>query len=238
MKYSQAYTTRWHDTDAWRRVSPSQLLVYMQETSNGHTTSLGMPLDQLRDEKHLAFILSKLRLAIYRPLYAFQDITVETWTSPERGYSSFRSFRIRRGDEIIAEADSTWALVDPEEHTLHKADEAGYPFIHEDAVALALPPRIRFPAGVPLEEVGRRTVVYSDLDYNMHMNNTRYPNMLCDFLPPEEIEAISGIVLSYLHEGAYGSTLTVLLAKEGKNRFFRTMDEAGTVCLEALITLT
>ncbi len=237
MKYTQAYTTRWHDTDAWRRVSPSQLLVYMQETSGGHTTSLGMSLDQLRDQHRLAFILSKLRLCIYEPLYAFEDITVETWTSPERGFSSFRSFRILRGNTVIAEADSTWALVDPEDRTLHKAEEAGYPFAHEDAVSLDLPPRIRFPVGVPLSEVGRRTIVYSDLDYNMHMNNTRYPNMLCDFLPPEEIGAIRGMVLSYLHEAAYGSTLSVLLAKEGNCRYFRTVTEDGTVCLEALITL-
>ncbi len=237
MKYSKPYTTRWHDTDAWRRVSLTNLLVYMQETSNAHTAAMGMSMDELRDEKHLAYILSKLRLQVYAPLFAFEDITVETWTNPARGYSSCRSFRILRGEEVIAEADSTWALVGTEDHALHRADEAGYEFEHEAPVALELPPRIKFPAEAPLNEVGRRTVVYSDLDYNMHMNNTHYPNMLCDFLPSEEIGAIQGIVLSYLHEGAFGSTLSVLCAGEGRNRYFRTVDENGTVCLEAQIVL-
>ena len=59
MKFSLDYTTRWHDTDAERRLRPSTLLVYMQETSNRHVASTGMSLDRLRDEKGLAFILSK-----------------------------------------------------------------------------------------------------------------------------------------------------------------------------------
>lgn len=237
MKYSESYRTRWHDTDAERRVCPSQLLVYMQETSNGHTRSAGRTTDDLRDKKHLAFILSKLRLEIYRPLYAFEDITVETWTSPSRGFSSLRSFRILRGDEVIAAADSVWALVDTENGSLHKPQESGYGFEHEDSVPLDLPARVRFPSDIPLERIGERTVVYSDLDLNMHMNNTRYPNMLCDFLPLEEVGRIKGMVLSYLHEGSFGSTLTVFCAKTEKDRYFRTVNENGTVCLEAHVLL-
>ena len=237
MKYTEHLRTRWHDTDAERRVSPSRILEYMQETSNGHTRAAGRNLDNLRDEKHLAYILSKLRLEILQPLHAFEDITVETWTSPSRGYSSLRSFQILRGGEVVARADSTWALVNVVDRSLCKPDEAGYAFEHEEPVAIDLPLRIRFPADVPLEKIGERRVVYSDLDYNMHMNNTRYPNMLCDFLPLEEIGRIRGMILSYLHEGAYGSNLTVLCAKTETERFFRTVDENGTVCLEAQVSL-
>ena len=237
MKYSLPYTTRWHDTDATRRVRPSQLLVYMQETSNRHVASIGMPLDELRDKKSLGFILSRLRLVIHKPLYAFEDITVETFTTPGRGYSSCRAFRILRGEEIIAEADSTWALVDTETGSLRRPEESGYPFEDEEAPTLFMPSRIRFPADVTPEEVGERRIVYSDLDYNMHMNNTRYPDMLCDFLPAEDVERIGGMTLSYLHEAAFGHTLRILRAKKENDYFFRTVDENGTTCLEAQIHL-
>ena len=50
MKYTVNYTTRWHDTDACRRVRPSALLVYMQETSNQHVSSLGTSLDELHEQ--------------------------------------------------------------------------------------------------------------------------------------------------------------------------------------------
>ena len=58
MIFSESYTTTWHDTDYRRQVSPSRLLVYMQETSNRHMMHAGMSLDELRDKRGLAFILS------------------------------------------------------------------------------------------------------------------------------------------------------------------------------------
>ena len=237
MIYSRQYQTRWHDTDANRNLRPSQLLVYMQETSNHHVASIGLPLDALRDEKHLGFILSKIRLSLRAPLSAFEDVTVETWTTPARGFSSGRCFRILRGDEVIAEADSTWALVDTETRELRRPHESGYDFEDEEPLPLDLPPRIKFPADVPLTEVGVRSIVYSDLDYNMHMNNTRYPDMLCDFLPLEEVGRVKGFVLSYLHEAAFGDRITVLRGKQNNSYYFRTVNGEGKVCLEALIEL-
>ena len=235
MRYSEGYQTRWHDTDSERRVRPSQLLVYMQETSNQHVSSLGTSLDELRDQKHLGFILSKLRLAIHKPLSAFEEIRVETWTNPARGFSAGRSFRILRGDEVIAEADSTWALIGTEDLRLHKPEEAGYAFEDEAPVALDLPSRIRIPADCTLEPVAERTIVYSDLDYNMHMNNTRYPDMLCDYLPIGEVPAIRGFCLSYLREASYGDKLTVLRGKKDGVWYFRTVGGEGNVCLEAML---
>lgn len=237
MRYSETYRTRWHDTDANRRVRPSQLLVYMQETSNGHVASLGLPLDDLRDQKHLGFILSKLRMRLHKPLEAFEDIRVETWTNPARGFSSGRCFRILRGDEVIAEADSTWALVGTEDRQLHKPEETGYAFEDEAPVELDLPSRIRIPSDCTLEPVAQRPIVYSDLDYNMHMNNTRYPDMLCDYLPPEDLPRIRGFCLSYLREAAFGDRITVLRGKKDGTWYFRTVSSEGNVCLEAAIPL-
>lgn len=238
MIYTLPYQTRWHDTDANRTVRPSQILVYMQETSNQQVAHMGMTLDELRDTKHLAFILSKIRIAFYRPLHAFEDIEVQTWTTPARGYSSFRCFRIMRDGEVIAEADSTWALIDVETHRLCKPNETGYPNEDEAPLTLDLPGRIHIPHDCPWQKAGERKIVYSDLDYNMHMNNTRYPDLLCDYLPPETVKQIRGMTLSYLHEAAYGQTMTVWLAKQHDSYYFRTINEEGTVCLEAQIQIS
>ncbi len=238
MKYSIDYTTRWHDTDASRNVRPSALLVYMQETSNRHVAESGMSLDDLRDEKGLAFILSKIRIAFHRPLRAFEDIRVETFTCPSRGYSSLRSFRVLAGDEVVAEADTNWALIDINEKSLRKMEDTGYEFEDEPPLALDVPSRTRASSDVKLEEVGKRTILYSDLDYNMHMNNTRYPDMLCDYMPIEKVERIKGMTLSYLHEAAFGDTVTVLRGEKDGAYYFRTLNSEGVVCLEAVVTFS
>jgi hypothetical protein len=45
------------------------------------------------------------------------------------------------------------------------------------------------------------------------------------------------MVLSYLREGAFGSCLDVLCTKTERDRYFRTVDENGAVCLEAHVIL-
>ena len=151
MKFTKAYTTRWHDTDANRVVRPTQLLVYMQETSNAHLDSIGHNLDSLRDELSLAFLLSKTKLAIYAPLYCSEDITVETFTAESRGYAFSRFYRIFRGEELIAAADTTWALLDLNTKQLRRADSIDFGFVHEPAIDIGLPPRFRVPRNDELE---------------------------------------------------------------------------------------
>jgi len=235
MKYSLDYTTRWHDTDATGKLRPSALLVYMQETSNRHVASVGQSLDELRDEKGLAFILSRIRMAIHRPLEAFEDIRVETFTTYSKGYASVRCFRVLAGDEVVAEADTTWALVDIKDKRLCHMDESGYIFENEEPLEIDLPARTRAPRDISFDTVGSRRIVYSDLDYNMHMNNTRYPDMLCDYMPIDAVGRIKGMTLSYLHEAAFGDTVTVQCARQDGRYYFRTVNEEGTVCLEAVV---
>ena len=67
------------------------------------------------------------------------------------------------------------------------------------------------------------------------MNNTKYPNMLCDFIDPTDIEKLSGISLSYLHEAALGDELTVTSAKVDGVYYFKTFNKEGTLCLEAML---
>ena len=237
MIFSLNYTTRWHDTDANRTVRPTQILVFMQEASNHHIRALGNDLDKLRDEQGLAFLLSKIRLALYKPLYAFEEITVETWTTASRGFSFNRFFRIKRGDEVIAAADTTWALISLKTGELCKVDAFDFKFEHEEPIDIGLPMRFRVPKTELLNLIGERKIVYSDLDYNMHMNNTRYADMLCDFMPIERVGDIKEMTLEFLHESALGDTLTFYGAEQDSRYYFKTVNQNGDVCLVAEVTV-
>ena len=236
--FSEKYKTKWHDTDASRRVTATKMLVLMQETSNHHLESAGPSLDKLRDERGLAFLLSKIRMRIYKPLYAAEDIEVQTWTYASRGYSFPRCYRIVRGEEIIAEADTVWALVDISSRALIKAADCdAYEFEDQAPSELDLPTRFRLPVGLELVSIGERRIVWSDLDYNMHMNNTRYADMLCDFLPIDEVHSIKGMSLSYLHEAHFGDTVTVYGRREEGSYLIRTVNSEGKACLEAQVIM-
>ena len=237
MKHTEKYKIKWHDTDDSRRVRPSEILEYMQETANLQFVSHGRDLDGERDRDGIAFILSKICVDIHAPLFAYEDIEVETFTCDSRGFSFNRCFRILRGGELIAEALSVWALVNIKTGKLMRADEYDVGFENEPVLTVTSPLRIKMPPAESFSEVGARKIVYSDIDYNMHMNNTKYPNMLCDFMEIEDTAKICGFSLSYLREAALGDTLTVMRAKVGNRYFFKTLGEDGKICLEAEVIL-
>ena len=239
MIFTKKYTTKWHDTDAERRVRATQMLVYMQETSNHHMRACGPELDLLRDEYGLAFLLSKIRFEIYEPLFAFEDIEVDTWTCHSRGYSILRFYRIRKGKKTIAIADTTWALMNLKEMTLVSGEalDGIYDFQNDAPIELDIPKRFRLPSELSLECIGKRKITYSDLDYNMHMNNTKYPDMLCDFMPIGQIKNIRGFLLSYVNEAAFGDELSINHAFVDNTHYFRTTKGEGKVCLESIVVL-
>ncbi len=235
MKYTEKYKVRWHDTDASRKVRPSGLLVYMQETANRQFESAGRDLDIERDTKKVAFILSRISLDFYSPVRAYEEIEVDTFTCPSRGFSFERGFVIRRGNDTIAKGASIWALVDLENGSLVRAEDYDVGFEDEPKVVTDTPLRIRMPKPEEFTLVGKRRICYSDIDYNMHMNNTKYPDMLCDFMELSDTESISGMSLSYLHEAALGDEINISRVKNENGYFFRTTNNDGKVLLEAQV---
>ena len=96
MIYTEHYRVRWHDTDASREVHPSGVLLFMQETANRQFEAAGRPLDVIRDEEGVGFILSRIAIEMAEPIHAYEDICVETYTCPAKGYSFPRGFAIKR----------------------------------------------------------------------------------------------------------------------------------------------
>lgn len=235
MKFTKHYQVKWHDTDANREVRPSQILMYMQETANLQLQFHGIPLDDLRDKHGLGFILSRISVRIYEPLYAHDEIDVQTWICDSRGFSFNRCFCILKNEKIVAEAYSVWALIDIRDRRLLKVNEFEFGFVGDEPLQVDLPRRVHFPPMLPIEDAGERTIRYCDIDYNGHMNNTRYPDMLCDFVPDVFSKRVTGFTLSYLHEATFGHTLKIQRVKNQDGYWFRTTDSDGTVCLEAYL---
>lgn len=235
MRFSKHYTVKWHDTDLNRCVTPSQLLVYMQETAGDHLKSLLMSMDEMRDKLGLAFLLSSISISIYAPLYANDEIEVQTWVCESRGLSYDRCFSVRRDGETVASATSVWGLLDLSNRKLLRASESPFSAEPEAACVLDLPRRLRMVRTEEMEAAGERRIVYSDVDYNGHMNNTHYPNLLCDFTPGIRHKRVTGLMLSFLHEATYGHTLRVYRKETEEGLRFRTVDVDGTICTEGLL---
>ncbi len=233
MIFTQHETVKWHDTDLNREMRPSQMLVYMQECANRQLLDAGLPLDRLRDERGLAFLLSRISIRIREPLMTGDAIDVETWISPSHGLAYNRCFRILKEGRAAVEASSVWGLMELHTHRLLHAEEAPYEIEPEPMLTLELPRRLPPMHTEEMERAGERRIVYSDADYNKHMNNTHYPDLFCDFTPQIEQVRVTGIMLSFLREATLGHSLTVFRRDVDCGHLFRTVDADGGACTDA-----
>lgn len=238
MIYQEALTARWHDTDATLAVRPSQVLVYMQEMAFCHLNSVDRNLDKLRFDEGLAFILTRLTLKFYAPIRPAEQITAQTWISEGKGLNFPRYFRvIGHEGTVCAEGASSWVLLDLNTHLPRKVRDFDYGFSPEDPLPFSTPRRFAVPE--QMQEVGSRQILYSDIDYNGHMNNTRYPDMVCDYLPEGAVARMHTMHLEFAKEAKFGSTLRVERGcrpdpETGDTVYLvRTLDEQGQVCLNA-----
>lgn len=235
MKHTEEYRLRWHDTDAGLSLRPSALLVLMQETSNLQFVCRGKSLDDIRREQGVGFILSRIAFDVLRLPTAYEKLRVETFTCPAHGFTYPRGFEVFAGEELVARCHSLWALVRVADKTLVKAADFPLTFGDEQPLLTDTPIRFRIPLEAELYPVGERRIVYSDLDYNMHMNNTKYPDMLCDFLPSYDELAVTGMALAYHREAAFEDVITVERAAAPDGVYYFRTKREGEICLEAMV---
>ena len=75
--------------------------------------------------------------------------------------------------------------------------------------------------------------VYSDIDFNRHMNTMRYVDLIFDTLPLEKFESGDAMRLdiNFLAEARYGEVLSVgYLDADGARQFEITSDADKVLC--------
>lgn len=232
MKWREEYTVDSHDLDLNGIARVSALMRFMQESANSQCRNMGPSLESLRSEQGLAFLLSRFSAGFYTTVYPYEKLTVETWGVESRGFSFNRCYRILRGETVVAEAVAIWALVHIESRRPVRVSEYKPGFDYDEMLTLDTPPRIVFPAAAPLRLVGEHTVSYGETDQNMHMNNTRYSDMLCDSLDLVG-NRIYRMSLNFLNEARLGETVNIYAVHHGESDFFRTVRSDGKTGIEA-----
>ncbi len=232
MEYRMKTEVDVHDVDYNGVAKTSSIMRYMQTAAQCQLTEGGMSYDNLK-KNNRAFILSRLKLEILKPMRAYAPLTAVTYPCESRGYSFLRCYTLESDGEVVARAISVWALIDTESRGLVKVNDfdLGLPIMPKNELVLAA---MKLPT--TLMDVGGYGVHYGDVDQNRHMNNTKYPDMYSNYLPLEG-KMIRSITINYANEAQIGEKLRVLRAEEDGLFYFRTVRSDGKVNSEAQIEL-
>ena len=232
MEYRMKCEVDVHDVDFNGVAKTSSIMKYIQSAAQSQLTANGMSYDNLKAAKR-AFIISRFKLEILRPLSAHTPLTAITYPCESRGYSFLRCYALECDGEIVAKAISVWALVDTESRALVKVRdfELGLETLPQNELILCA---MKLPA--MMTDICGYGVHYGDVDQNMHMNNTKYPNMYSNFLPLNG-KMIRSIAINYSAEAQIGDKLRVQRGEADGYYYFRTVRSDGRVNSEAQIKL-
>ena len=195
----------------------------------------GFGVDVLHAENH-AWVLSRMAMEFDRRPHQYTDYTVATWINEYGRVLSTRNFTLcdAEGREF-GRAVTQWAMLDLTNRTAVDLSHVGD--AHADAIVdcpspTDKPRKIR--AVVPTCSTQHK-VVYSDIDFNRHVNTMRYIEMMCDLLPLELLtdEAPVRLDVHFLHETRYGQTLTVGCELREREALFEIVADDGTVAVRA-----
>ena len=231
--YDETFTLRTRDCDLNGKWRPSAILETMQDVAGAHSKLLGCGRDELV-KKNIVWVLSRCELHMDRYPAAGEQVTVHTFPTPTRicFFPRYYIFTDARG-EMIGKAGTLWLLLDLGTRRMLPPGDVGklIPENKDLSVPMNLPATVGNLQGE--EFVSEYTPVYTDLDVNGHVNNTRYADWLCNALGIELMTQYEPerIILNYNHEVLPGQT--VVLRRILKGEQYRLSGKVGdTVAFE------
>ncbi len=239
MKWHEKFEVSSHDVDYMGIAKASSTIRFMQEAANKQLEAMGPTTKEMTDAGK-AFMLFRVAASFYTPLFAHDNVEVVTWAGKsDKGIILPRCSQVRKNGVIVAELISTWAVIDINTRKIVRLGNELDKISIDETIQLDMPSRFKIPDDVSLALTGEYTISYGVCDINRHMNNTYYPDMLCDFIPGGmDNKRIIGLAISYNNEAILGDTVKVYVGHDeydGKY-YFRTIRGDGKIGIEAEIT--
>lgn len=217
--YRQTFPISAIHTDCYGRAKPSVLLYFAQEIAGEHCLQLGTDWDTLQ-KKNLFWALIRTKVQITRLPTIGQTLTVETWPMPQTrtAYPRCTVGYDEAGNECF-KMISLWVLMDTQNRTMILPGKC-----HVQVAGMVRGTEPDAPRALPAcvaSEHKERTVVFGELDRNLHMNNTKYLDWVMDLMD-QQFHAgyrVSEMTLCYLSEAREGQTIDLAYTLEEGNLF-------------------
>lgn len=196
--------------------------------------------DELLNEGK-AMMLNRLDLKIYDTLYFDQPLKVYSWPCTAVRATWPRVYAITRDEIPVVDIMSHWALVDIETRKVLKVDAIDSSNYSIGESREIFGNKFKIPKELKLKEAGKYNVSYTDLDYNGHMNNTYYADILCNHIPEiaEGTHRVESLRIHYSKEAPLGDVLTIMKNKSDDSHYvFKTIKTNGEVNITAEIGIT
>jgi len=207
--YRHNYTVEDNEVDCFGNLKLSMVLFYAQDVAGLHCIELGTDYDSMA-AKGLFWAVIRHKIQIERLPKRGETITVETWPMPTTrvAYPRATAAFDAEGNPLFR-IISLWVIMDIQNRTMILPGKSGV-----EVLGTVRGGELAVPGSLVPKELSHsqiRTVRYSDLDRNGHMNNCRYAEWMTDLLPSafHKAHPVTEFTLCYLSEAREGDTLNL-----------------------------
>ena len=204
------YRVEPQDVDFTLRATIPSLGSAILNTAGVDAHGKGFGVDALNADNH-SWVLSRMAVEFDSQPTQYTDYTIATWINEYGRVLSTRNFTLTdaAGTEF-GRAVTQWAMIDLKPRKIREVNPA---------------------------QTVEHKVVYSDIDFNRHVNTMRYIEMMIDMLPVELLmqETPVRFDIHFLRECRYGQTLSVGYEQRGRTALFEIRSDEGTPAVRASI---
>jgi acyl-ACP thioesterase len=215
----EKFRLRFGAVDPSDRLALAPTLDLFQEIASTHAEDLGVGREAMSVTGQV-WILSRISVQWDKRPRWRDPLTVRSWPRGSDKLFALRDYDIRdEEDRPLVRGRSGWIILDLEKRRplRPQAVMEGIP-LNEGLDALSDGPvSLSFPGGEEngsVVKAGERRAAYSDIDYNGHVNNTRYIEWLQDIVEPGVLERAVRMRLdvNYLSEVKLGGIVELWMA--------------------------
>lgn len=200
-----------YECDLEKRIRLSYIMRHAQQMGSDHLATKGLGYRELYKDG-MVFVVNKMRIQINRMPTFGETLQLTTIPRQPKGVQFIRDtlFDTQAGERLV-EVSISWALIQPETRKILRPstfDIYGFEFHPNEGEAITHY-KISRPQGVGVTHL--RQIKYSDLDYNQHVNNASYADIICDALPLGALihREIKSFGILYHKEARLGQVLEI-----------------------------
>lgn len=187
------------------------------------------------NRENMSWVLCRSAFEIDKRPELYTSLYVSVWPGPGNGLTFNRNITLRGEDgSELGRGTTEWCIIDMQSRRPVAPDTDR--FIIGEEIPCKSPRRIR---DFEPETTNERKVGYSECDFNGHLNNTRYVEMLYDMLPEDILLDPSPIRLdiNYRKEIKRGQNVSFGLRHNNKDEYlFIAKNAEQTLCSASLQT--